>query len=346
LECALAHMGLDLALATLAKEQPLGYDKIGKRAKPKGELYFVHCMLKAIGYNGRRSVETRINAWREEATATVQKDYSPRKLAAGLRVVQGIARLATQCGKLNLSMSTRELATETGLAPMTVSKHLKELRGLNVIKRGFIEEGKEGYAYEYNLQSVGKMDTLGGAGGCCRGCTVSLHFGEDEKNGFGGSSQKWFVYEAILQLVAGNGSTTVREVVNVLGLDPKRGRDSVARHVRDLRKAGLITREGHVLKRGDTSPREYAAARGTSERMKNRRERYEADRDSYWKFWRVKKGLSEEETRAKFPPIRIAKPRTASTPARTLTPYTVEIETPQEPTERRILVTVGTRRNE
>jgi hypothetical protein len=33
-------------------------------------------------------------------------------------------------------------------------------------------------------------------------------------------------------------------------------------------------------------------------------------------------------------------------PPRTLTPYTVEIETPQEPTERRILVTVGTRRNE
>lgn len=349
LECRKAGYGLDLALETILREKPIGYDKITRRSQHKQEKYVAKSFMKALAYNGRQApsidIDGKINAWEGSATSTIQANITGTTRATGLRVAQGIARIAQRCGKTQgLSLSCRELAEEVGMNQDTIHRYLKTLCRLKLIKRDDNQEREGGWAQEYSLnESVEKNDTPGGRGGAVNtGCLISLHFTEDGKNYFGGSSQKWFVYEAILQLTALNGGTTVREIVTLLGLDPKRGRDSVCRHVRDLARSKLIKREGHTLTRGDASPRECAEARGTHERMQKRRTRHANDRISLWKKYR-KKGLSVEETEAMFPPMTLNK----MTPEQehTLTPYPVEIEAAPAAPAQRDWMNLGERMN-
>jgi DNA-binding MarR family transcriptional regulator len=339
LECVWSGLGLDLAIAALKEANPTGLEKISSRRDHQQRRYIRDAIISALDFANeiRPDAPTKaarigpeILRWQQEATAIIQQEWPSRARSTAIRMLQGIAQIAERSGKTRaLGISNRQLADEVGMTFGTANAHLRRMLKLGVLTSPYRNVGADSRRYTLEIQSVSTKHRQDMPQGVCPSdCATTLRFEEPDLDCFGGASSRLRVYNAIRQ-----GSRTTKAISAALGMTGP----SVRNHVRQLQDMGLITRTGHTLKLGEVSPREYAQAIGRLGRTERRRTEHRWHREGFTDHL-LGLGLGHL--------VRIAKPRTAPAPARTLTPYTVEIETPQEPTERRILVTVGTRRNE
>jgi DNA-binding MarR family transcriptional regulator len=338
--CVQAGLGLNLAIRALKEAQPIGFEKISSWEEKRQRRYIRVSIITAlrfakhIRHNVPRKTSTidiEIARWQQEATAIILREWPSRARSTGIRMVQGIAQKAKRSGKISgLGISSRELADEVGMTFSTAAAHLKRMLELDVLTSPRRNVGAHSRRYALNSQSVNtdhNQDAPAGAWGACPSdCATTLRLEEPDLDCFGGASSRLRVYNAIRQ-----GLRTTKAIRAALGMTGP----SVRNHVRHLQGMGLITRMGRTIELGEVSPRECAEAMETLGRTERRRTLHRLQREGFANHL-LRLGLGHLAQHTK---CRIAPPRT-------LTPYTVEIETPQEPTERRILVTVGTRRNE
>ena len=338
LELVWSGLGLGLAIKALNDAQPIGLEKLNKRQPNRKRRYIRDAILSALQFveciraevtQKDDTIDQEIARWEHEATARIQESYPARLQGTGIRMAKGIAALAKQSGKTRrLGISCRELADHTGMTAPTAAAHLKTMASAGVLEALNHNVGDHSKRYRLSIQSVSTGNNHQAAPGACPSdCQISLHFEESDLDCFGGASARLRVYDAIRQ-----GLHTVKAISNALRMTGA----SIRNHVRQLTSMGLVEREGHTLKIGEVTPREYAEAIGKLGHTERRRTLHRIQREGYTNHL-LRNGLGHLTYKAK----RRAKPART----RTLTPYPVEIEAAPAAPAQRDWMNLGERMN-